>query len=267
MTMTAETHRIGLRRLAELGPAMRGLTTTAAGLADAAAARTLVTFDSPSLDSALPEGGLRRGAVHEILGPGRDRRGDGAAAAFAAVLLGRLMQTDPARRPAVWCSNRRVALRQADLAGRPYPLGLAGFGVAVDRLLFVESASDGEALWATEETARSAAAAVLVVELGRLPAVAARRLQLAAEASNTAVLALRSASDGVGQRRRMPLAPGSAQVPRVLGYPGRRGPCVLAVALAKRPVAFGALAGRAPRNARRAPSAGAAYGPVIFLVR
>ncbi|MCA8927525.1 MAG: hypothetical protein KDC18_05595 [Alphaproteobacteria bacterium] len=157
-----------------------------------------MTFDSPSLDSALPEGGLRRGAVHEILGPGRDRRGDGAAAAFAAVLLGRLMQTDPARRPAVWCSNRRVALRQADLAGRPYPLGLAGFGVAVDRLLFVESASDGEALWATEETARSAAAAVLVVELGRLPAVAARRLQLAAEASNTAVLALRSASDGVG---------------------------------------------------------------------
>lgn len=195
--VTMASNRVELaRRLAALRAAIDDRKNAGGAVA-------AVTPVCPSLDAALPGGGLRRGAVHEILGPepagerqsddwrNTDRRGDAAAMGFAAVLLGRILHADPAARPAVWCLNRHRQHQGGPLPGQPYPPGLSRFGIAVERLLFLHCQGDGDAVWATEEAVRSTAAAAVVAELDRLKPFAARRLQLAAEAAGTTVMILR----------------------------------------------------------------------------
>src|ERR1700730_1119992 len=55
-----------------------------------AMAHGVLPFGVAAIDQALPEGGLARGAVHEILGAGGDEEDGALAAAFAAHILGRL---------------------------------------------------------------------------------------------------------------------------------------------------------------------------------
>jgi protein ImuA len=67
-------------------------------------------------------------------------------------------------------------------------------GLDPARLVLVAARRDGEILWAVEEGLRAGPAAGLaavVGELGRLPMVAGRRLQLAAERSGVTALVLR----------------------------------------------------------------------------
>ncbi len=175
------------------------------------ATMTTVPLQCPAIDSVLPDGGLRTGAVHEVLGPvisdghtgdkkvgqPQDQRGDGAVMGFACVVLARLMQAPGADAgPVVWCMNRRLRHRHGLLSGQVYAPGLHSFGIAMQRLLFVYGGNDEETLWATEEALRSAAVGVVVAELFDLHSLAARRLQLAAEASATTVLALRPGHAG-----------------------------------------------------------------------
>jgi len=161
-----------------------------------------IPLQCPAIDAVLPGGGLRTGAVHELLGPsisegpvadqrGADQRGDGAVMGFACGLLTRLMQAPEAAGPVVWCMNRHLEHRNGLLSGQVYAPGLHAFGIPMQRLLFVYCNNDQEALWATEEAVRSAAIGSVVAELHGLEALAARRLQLAAQASATTVLAIR----------------------------------------------------------------------------
>ena len=86
--------------------------------------------------------------------------------------------------PVLWC------LRRPDLYGP----GLLAHGLDPARLVLVATAHDGEILWAIEEGLRagpSAGLAAVVGEVGRLPMVAGRRLQLAAERSGVTALILR----------------------------------------------------------------------------
>jgi hypothetical protein len=50
----------------------------------------VLPFGVAALDAALPQGGLARGAMHEILGAGADEEDGAAAAGFAAGILARL---------------------------------------------------------------------------------------------------------------------------------------------------------------------------------
>src|SRR5215813_12715491 len=50
----------------------------------------VLPFGIAAIDRALPGGGLTRGALHEILGMGGDEEDGALAAAFAALILGRL---------------------------------------------------------------------------------------------------------------------------------------------------------------------------------
>ena len=138
----------------------------------------VLPFGVAAIDAALPDGGLARGALHEILGSGGDEEDGAAAAGFAAGILARL---DGA---VLWC------LKRPDLYGP----GLTVHGLDPARLVVVATLRDDDILWTLEEGLRTGTAAGLaaaVGELGRLPMVASRRLQFAAERSGVTALALR----------------------------------------------------------------------------
>src|SRR5262245_33602590 len=63
----------------------------------AATVHGVLPFGVAEIDRALPDGGLARGALHEILGAGGDEEDGALAAAFAAGIVGRL--TNPPTSP------------------------------------------------------------------------------------------------------------------------------------------------------------------------
>lgn len=143
---------------------------------DLAETRARLRFGLPALDALLPEGGLPLPALH-LVEPARLEWDDGLAAGFLAALLRQLMEAaapEPVRTgPLLWIT------RHADLYGP----GLLNFGLPPERLLLVQARSDKEVLWCLEEGLRDGAPALLLGELGGFDQVAARRLQLAAEAA------------------------------------------------------------------------------------
>jgi len=161
----------------------------------------------PALDAALPDGGLRRAALHEVLAA----EADGAAAAFTALLAAR--RAAPGGGTVLWCTAQRAL----------YGPGLAAFGLVPERLLLAWGRSDDERLWAMEEALRCPRLAAVVGEVRRLDLKQGRRLQLAAAASGVTALLLRppgvDAAAGAGAavtRWRVESAP-SAATP---GYAG-----------------------------------------------
>jgi protein ImuA len=136
----------------------------------------------PEIDRAMPEGGLALGAVHEIVGSGGDEEDGALAAGFVAAIIGRLDRDGIV----LWC------LPRADLYGP----GLAARGLDPGRLVLVRAARDAEILWALEEGLRAPGIAAVVGEVGVLPPVAGRRLQLAAEHSGITAFLLRRWRNG-----------------------------------------------------------------------
>jgi protein ImuA len=133
----------------------------------------------PALDDALPWGGLPRSCLHELSGA----PGDAAAHGFAAALLGRLMREPGA---VLWCRRKRAGYDN----GVPYGPGLARFGLAAERIVFVEAERTPDVLWAMEEGLRAASLAAVYGEGIALDLTSSRRLQLAAETSGKTALAL-----------------------------------------------------------------------------
>jgi len=86
----------------------------------------------------------------------------------------------------LWC------LKRPDLYGP----GLMAHGLDPARLVLVGAPRDEEILWAMEEGLRLPGLAAVVGEVGRLPMVASRRLQLAAERSGVTALVLRRWRNG-----------------------------------------------------------------------
>lgn len=170
------------RLLAELKQRVRRIEGV--GGADGTA---VVPLGVPSLDAALPGGGLALGAVHEVVGPDADLD-SGAATAFCAVLLSRLAA---GRGPVFWICRGR------DL----YAPGLAGFGLQPGSLVLVQAGGvqagggrrkvEADILWAMEEALRCRDVGAVVAESGDLDLAMSRRLQLAAEAGGVPGLLLR----------------------------------------------------------------------------
>ena len=162
-----------------------------------AAIHGVLPFGIAAIDRVLPGGGLARGALHEILGAGGDEEDGALAAAFAAGILGRLATTGNGM--VLWC------LPRPDLYGP----GLAAQGLDPAHIVLVRAPRDGEILWAMEEGLRAPGIAAVVGEVGTLPAVASRRLQLAAERSGITAFLLRRWRDG-GQAARERNLPNAA---------------------------------------------------------
>ena len=147
----------------------------------AAAARdgAVLPLGVAAIDAALGEGGLRRGALHEVSGP--------AAHGFTAVLAGRAARCGGT---VLWC----VASRKG---GELYPPGLAMLGLDPARLLLVRSRNRVALLAAAEEGLHSSGLAMVVAEVARPPGMtAARRLQLAAETGGVTGLLLCPGASG-----------------------------------------------------------------------
>jgi protein ImuA len=158
-------------------------------------------FGVAAIDRVLPSGGLARGALHEILGASGDEEDGALAAAFAAGIVGRLaaQRSLGGDGMVLWC------LPRPDLYGP----GLAAHGLDPGRLVLVQAPRDAEILWAMEEGLRAPGIAAVVGEIGVLPAVASRRLQLAAERSGVTALLLRRWRNG-GQAARERALPNAA---------------------------------------------------------
>jgi len=146
--------------------------------------RGVLPFGIAALDAALPGGGLALGALHEIHGSGADEEDGAAAAGFVAGMAGRI-----GTGAVLWC------LKRGDLYGP----GLAAHGLDPARIILVRASRDDDILWALEEGLRTPSSlagspgsvAAVVGEVGTLPMVAGRRLQLAAGRSGITAFLLR----------------------------------------------------------------------------
>jgi protein ImuA len=175
----------------------------------AATAHGVTPFGVAAIDRALPGGGLARGALHEFMGAGGDEEDGALAAAFAAHILGQLVAADDGM--VLWCLSR------PDLYGP----GLVAHELDSARVVLVRAPRDGEILWAMEEGLRAPGILAVVGEIGTLPAVASRRLQLAAERSGITAFLLRRWRDG-GQAARERALPNAAVTRwRITALPAR----------------------------------------------
>jgi len=137
--------------------------------------RDHLPFGIDALDSRLAGGGLAVAALHEAAAERPGPADEAAATLFLASIA--------ARRPGtvLW------ALGSRDL----FAPGLAGAGLAPDRILYAECGGDEDVLAVMEEGLRHGRLAAVVGEVRRAAMPATRRLQLAAEEGGTLALMLR----------------------------------------------------------------------------
>jgi protein ImuA len=155
--------------------------------ADQLAASALPTCASgfAALDAELPGGGWPAGGLIELL---VRQPGSGEIRLLAPALRRLSAQTE-----LVWIAPPYP----------PYAPALQAFGLPLDRLLWLDPASEADAAWAAEQVLRSGAAgAVLWWSREALPATL-RRLHLAAQGGTTPLFALRP----TGCRRQSSPAP------------------------------------------------------------
>lgn len=138
------------------------------------------TFGIPAVDDQLPGEGLSRAAYHEIHYAADPNMP--AAFGFLAALLTAL----PTGAPIFFITSAR-GFSAAD----PHGHGLKGLGLDPLRLVFVETKTHAETLWAIEEALKSQAPGAVASLLKRpLDFRTSRRLSLAARAATRPLLLL-----------------------------------------------------------------------------
>lgn len=131
-------------------------------------------FGVKPVDALLPGGGLKLGALHEVAGGGHGAIDGAASALFTAGIAART------HGQVLWCVTR------PDL----FAPSLALAGLAPDRVIYVEAGDDKALLACFEEGLRHGGLGAVVGEVARLSMTASRRLQLAAEGTDTIGIAL-----------------------------------------------------------------------------
>jgi protein ImuA len=137
--------------------------------------RPHLPFGVEEIDRRLPGGGLAYGGTHEIAGGGADAITGAVSSLFAAGIAART------KGPIIWCLNRPDV----------FPPALQQAGLNLNRVIFVECDKEDAILESAEEALRYGGLGAVVLEIVRLPMVASRRLQLAAEQSGTMGLIIR----------------------------------------------------------------------------
>jgi protein ImuA len=215
-----------MMNIAESYPALAQLKGQIAALAPAAGTGQLgrVSFGLPALDARL-DGGLARGAVHEVLP--ESAADTPSACAFALMMAAR---TAEAGGRILWITSEARIRRE----GVPYGPGLAELGVAPDQVLIATVPDELAALKAAGDTLRCPGLAAALIDMGparRLDLTASRRLALASAQSGVTAFVLRDRSSVIASaaasRWQVAAAP---SVP----LPGQApGPVTLALALVR----------------------------------
>ena len=128
------------------------------------------------VEDAFPGGVFPKRAIHEFITvfPENAAASDG----FIAGVLSALMQDGAA---CVWISTAR----------RLFPASLRTFNVEPERIIFMDVATENDALWIMEEALRCEGLAAVVAEVAALSLIESRRLQLAVEESEVTGFILR----------------------------------------------------------------------------
>jgi protein ImuA len=128
------------------------------------------------LDQLLPEGGLRRGTLVEWLAPGGGGAGSLAVAVAAEACRG---------------SGTLVVI---DAREQFYPPAAARAGIDLKQTILVRPQSQGDEMWAVDQTLRTGGVAAVLCWIDRLAARDFRRLQLAVETAAGLGLLVRPAA-------------------------------------------------------------------------
>lgn len=129
----------------------------------------LKTLDLGLMEEAFPEKVFPQGAMHEFISNSSEEAA--CTNGFMSMLLGKLMQQGSI----LWVSIKP--------RGGVYPPFLVPFGVAPERVLFVDTWKPKVALWVVEEALKCGALTAVVAEINELNFDDSRRLQLAVERS------------------------------------------------------------------------------------
>src|SRR5664279_1680978 len=129
-----------------------------------------------AITNAFPNAEFPFGGIHEFIAAGAE---DAAASSgFIAGILTSLMDNGGAT---IWISSYRTI----------FPPALAAFGVAPDKIIFIDLKKEKEILWAMEEALKCNGLVAVVGEIAELSFTASRRLQLAVEESKVTGFILR----------------------------------------------------------------------------
>jgi len=137
---------------------------------------TAVDAGLGSIKNAFPNSTFPVGAIHEFISAAAE---DGAATGgFVAGILSTLMKTSGAT---IWISASRTI----------FPPALKSYGIAPDKIIFIDLKKEKEILWAIEEALKCKGLSAVVGEMQELSFTTSRRLQLAVEQSQVTGFILR----------------------------------------------------------------------------
>ncbi len=129
-----------------------------------------------AITNAFPNNEFPFGCIHEFIAEGAENVA--ASGGFITGILASLMDSGGAT---IWISSYRTL----------FPPALAAFGVAPDKIIFIDLKKEKEILWAMEEALKCNGLASVVGEIKELSFTASRRLQLAVEESKVTGFVIR----------------------------------------------------------------------------
>ncbi|MBS1688921.1 MAG: Error-prone repair protein ImuA [Bacteroidetes bacterium] len=121
------------------------------------------------IEAAFPNNIFPTGVIHELISPSST-----AAAATNGFITGLLSGLSFSKGTCLWISNKRTV----------FPSSLKAFGIAPERIVFVDLIRQKDVLWAMEEALKCTALSAVIGELSELNFIESRRLQLAVEQSH-----------------------------------------------------------------------------------
>jgi protein ImuA len=130
-----------------------------------------------SIINTFPNAEFPQGAVHEFIANNEECAA--ATGGFIAGVITSLMHNGGVT---IWISSYRNI----------FPPALVSFGIAPDKIIFIDLKKEKEILWATEEALKCNGLAAVVGEIPELSFTDSRRLQLAVEESRVTGFILRS---------------------------------------------------------------------------
>ena len=127
--------------------------------------------------NAFPNSAFPLGAIHEFISAGPE---DAAATGgFVSGILSSLMKKGSA---SIWISASRTI----------FPPALKSFGIAPDKIIFIDLKKENQMLWAMEEALKCDGLSAVIGEINELSFTASRRLQLVVEQSQVTGFILRN---------------------------------------------------------------------------